>query len=124
MSQSRKCRQCNESISITDQILEDLGSQLECPCCGDTSLKRQEHERVKKLMTLFFYVDGKKREAVTIDVSDSGAKIFYLGFIPLPVNKEVRVDIKELSIRDQKAVVVWSHKLADTYSHTGLKFVN
>lgn len=119
---SRECVQCNNSFTFTERTLNKLDSVLECPHCGEKSEKRNGHKRERKVTTLFLRTGKRFTEAATVDVSECGAQIFYLGK-PIPVDTEVSVEIEALSIRKKKAVVVWSYKAAKTYSHTGIKYI-
>lgn len=120
---SRECGQCSNSYTFTEQALKKIDSFLECPHCGDKTAKRKSYKRERKVTTLFLRVGKRFTEAATVDVSEGGAQIFYLGK-PIPVDTEVSIEIEALSIRKKKAVVVWSHRAAKTYSHTGIKYID
>jgi hypothetical protein len=109
-------------MPIVEKTADNFDIPHDCPHCGEKTPKRDGGPREKKVMTGHLNLGGKKKEFVTVDVSDGGVKAFYLGR-PLPENAEVIVDLDGMAIHGRKAVIAWTHKAASTFSHSGLKFV-
>lgn len=83
---------------------------------------RRTHPRDKKVMSLTIVVNGTVMEAVTMDISKGGARIFYLND-HIPVNAHVILRCEDDAIDGGRAVAVWSKQQEKTYSISGLKFV-
>ncbi|MDH5638469.1 MAG: PilZ domain-containing protein, partial [Nitrospinota bacterium] len=69
-----------------------------------------------------FRVDGSILEAVTMDLSKSGARIFYLSN-QIPVNAKVSISCEDILLNGGEAVAVWSKQQEKTYAVSGLRFV-
>lgn len=122
MAVTRDCEKCNTPMPIVEKTADNFEIPHDCPHCGEKTHKRDGGVREKKIVTGHVTFDGRKKEFVTVDVSNGGAKVFYLGR-PLPADSEVTVDLEGMNIHGRKAVVAWTHKAASTYSHSGLKFI-
>ncbi|MDH5477626.1 MAG: PilZ domain-containing protein [Nitrospinota bacterium] len=83
---------------------------------------RRSHPREKKIISLKINVNGITMEAVTMDLSASGARIFYLSDY-IPVNAQVIIESDEKSLGSGRGVAVWSKQQEKTYSVSGIKFV-
>lgn len=122
MTVSRECGKCSVPIPIVEKTADNFEIPLDCPHCGEKTPKRTGGPREKKVITGHVAFDGKRKEFVTVDISNGGVKAFYLGR-PLPANAEVTVDVDGMSMHGRKALVAWTHKAASTYSHSGFKFI-
>ena len=122
MPVSRECAKCSEPIPIKEKTADNFEIPFHCPHCGEKTPKRDGGPRSKKIMTGQITFGGKRKEFVTVDVSNGGVKAFYIGR-PLAVEATVTVDIDSMSIHGRKAIVAWSHKTASSYSHSGIKYV-
>ena len=123
MSSTRICDHCGKEIALESEAVSDNESGFKCPSCGNTMKARHdETTRVEKITTLFFDYNGKRKEAVLMDISNTGAKILYIGR-PLPVNARIEVDIQELKMLNRLAEVVWSKKSDGPFSHAGIRFI-
>ncbi|MDH5637964.1 MAG: PilZ domain-containing protein [Nitrospinota bacterium] len=122
MESTRICDHCNKEITLADDLPPDQDTFV-CPSCGHTMQTRPaEASRVEKITTLFFEYNGRRKEAVLMDVSSTGAKILFAGR-PLPANARIEVDIKEMNMVRRYATVVWSRKSDGPFSHAGLRFL-
>jgi predicted RNA-binding Zn-ribbon protein involved in translation (DUF1610 family) len=121
MPVSRECVKCNSEIPIVEKAADHIEIPHHCPTCSEKIPKRDGGPRQKKGITGHVTYEGKRKEFVTVDVSKGGVKAFYIGK-PFPVGATVEVDVWDTGLVGRKAVVVWSHKSAATYSHSGLKF--
>jgi len=121
MSVARKCERCGSEMLIVEKTADNFEIPAQCPACSEEIPKRDGGPREKKIASGHITFEGKKKEFVTIDISSGGLKAFYLGR-PLPVDAVVDVDINATGLHGRKAVVAWTHKVAATYSHSGLKF--
>ena len=112
-----------------------------CPCCkrpwpedtddtqdliqaafeADGEDSRRTFKREKKVVSIMLRAGGVALEAVTVDVSESGAKVFYLNGI-LPVDCQVLIDSGDEALQGKMALTVWSRRQEKTYSYSGLKF--
>jgi hypothetical protein len=81
---------------------------------------RRASPREKKVVSVVIRANGVAMEAVTMDVSEGGARIFYLNEV-LPVNVEVVID-GGASLKSKSARTVWTSREEKTYSISGLKF--
>ena len=120
MSENKICPCCKqimpEEFSDTQEFIPAWEAET------DPHDPRRNHPRVKKVISLMLRVDGKVVEAVTMDVSQGGARVFYLSDI-IPVNAEVVVDCGDQVNLNGKAVTVWTDKSEKTYSVSGLRFM-
>jgi len=108
---------------LDESAEHDSESGLTCPSCGHLMKGRQtEASRVERITTLYFDYNGRRKEAVLMDISGSGAKILFAGR-PLPSNARIEVDIRELNILNRQATVVWSRKSDGPFSHAGIRFI-
>ncbi|MDH5476908.1 MAG: PilZ domain-containing protein [Nitrospinota bacterium] len=122
MTSTRICDHCNKEITLDTEASHEAET-FTCPSCGHTMQTRPaEASRVEKITTLFFEFNGRRKEAVLMDVSSTGAKILFAGR-PLPANARIEVDIKEMNMVRRYATVVWSRKSDGPFSHAGLRFV-
>jgi predicted RNA-binding Zn-ribbon protein involved in translation (DUF1610 family) len=123
MTTSRLCDHCGKDLTIDAELSEDHDISFTCDSCGHTMKIRQtEASRVERITTLFFDYNGKRKEAVLMDISPTGAKILFAGR-PLPANARIEVDIKEMNVLNRQATVVWSRKSDGPFSHAGLRFI-
>ncbi|MBF0633260.1 MAG: PilZ domain-containing protein [Nitrospinae bacterium] len=122
MAVTRECGKCNTPMPIVEKTADNFDIPHDCPHCGEKTPKRDGGPREKKIMTGHVKFEEKRKEFVTVDVSNGGLKVFYLGR-PIPSNSEVTVDLEGMTMYGRKAMVAWSHKAASTYSHSGLKFI-
>jgi len=123
MPTHRECKTCNEKIPIEETTLSKIIQlNIKCPGCGGEAPKRTTGNREKNVMPAVLNVNTKRKEAVTVDISETGVKLFYLGK-PIVVDSGVSLRIEKAGVYGRKCVVVWSHKAASTYSHSGLKFL-
>lgn len=83
---------------------------------------RRSHPRSKKVISLTVMVNGTVLEAVTMDLSKSGARIFYLSD-HIPVNARVSISCEDISLDGGQAVAVWSKQQEKTYAVSGLRFI-
>jgi predicted RNA-binding Zn-ribbon protein involved in translation (DUF1610 family) len=92
-----------------------------CPRCGHVLLDRRTQERKATATNFTFFIEGKKRSATLLDFSKEGARIIYSGKT-FPVNSVLDLSIDELNIHGT-AKAVWTMKLTNSRSTTGLKFI-
>jgi len=101
--------------------MEDTQDFVQATIVADGDDPRRSHKREKKVVSVILRAGGVTLEAVTVDVSDGGAKVFYLNGV-LPVDRHVLIDCVDGALQGKMALTVWSRRQEKTYSYSGLKF--
>jgi len=119
MSQAKICPCCKRPMPDEMDDTRDLMQAAAEALLQDDP--RRAHPRNKKVISITLRAGGLTLEAVTMDISDGGARVFYLNGL-LPVNAELVIEGGDHSLDSRKATTVWSHKQEKTYSISGIKF--
>lgn len=87
--------------------------------CRYNLLNKRFDKRIQTKLDSVFVCDREKKSATMLDYSINGAKIIYKGE-PLPINKIIKLKVKELEI-NMSAKVVWTDNIEKLKFSTGLK---
>jgi len=117
------CKQPWPTAQAFPKDLEDTKDFVEAAAlAAEKQDPRRTFPRQKKVISLTIRVNGVPLEAVTMDVSDGGTRVFYLSD-SIPVNARVVIECDDVPLTSSHAVAVWSKQQEKTYSISGLKFV-
>ncbi|GMT42809.1 MAG: hypothetical protein IEMM0002_1220 [bacterium] len=110
----RVCPECHKAF------FQPVGRECcpPCPHCGHVLVNQRGQERLITKTDFTLSVGGRKRSATIVDFSADGARIVYDGK-EIPDNGNVKLNVDKLNIH-RRAKAVWTRKLGDEVSQTGL----
>lgn len=112
----RICPRCNKVVYINTKRLYPL-----CLYCGYAFNERRIFYRIEKAANVFFFGDVPQK-AKTKDVSGKGIKVAYTG---KPFEQDAVLSFKiEGSVARKSAKVVWSKRIGNKKSESGLRFIS
>lgn len=112
----RICPRCNKVVYINTKRLYPL-----CSHCGYAFNERRTFYRKEKVANIFFF-GGVPHNAKTRDVSGKGIKVAYTGK-PLEQDAVLSFKIEGLNAKNS-AKVVWSRRIDNKKSESGLRYVS